>query len=768
MTAKQSVWEAWNRLREKPLSRPVDWSAALRQGMEAGIRMLLSAVISSVSVFGGQAPFGVAMAAAGGPGICGAASVLGACFGYLCQMELSQGLRYSAAAILVFAVAFAFYDVKRMQEGWLMPAVGAVMIAFTGMVTRSGLSWSGQAEIAFCAEIALCAVGTWCYRWTFAPKEEQRKKAVGTLFSLTTILMALEPLKLGNVSLGSVLAAAAVLTVAYTGDAAESAVTGMMLGMGIDLSRGDGAVCCAVWGLGGALCASGLGGRRWMGAICFGLSGVFAALWVEQPSQLLGILEEGVLGAALFCMLPPAWLGQKGMRLMENTSVGEELGAVRLACGRLQAASKAFRTLYDSMYTAFVPPQNDNDVAMVFDRTAGRVCRGCSLWNVCWQKGYSDTFNALNDATAAMVERGRAEGKDFPSFFVNRCIKWKIFLETVNEELTALAYRRQYQAKVRENRAAVCRQYDQLSELLGQTASELSQELTFDRAADRKIRDWMKRLGIGARTGVFRDGRGLLHLRAEGADCVLLERPSRMRELGNLLGVPVRLEYREKESLSLVQQEPLMAVAGIAARRKDGETVSGDAGTYFKCPDGMVYVLLCDGMGSGEAANRESSLAVRLLEQFLQAGVGARQALGTLSSALALRGEETGGFTTVDLLGIDLFTGESVLYKLGAAPSYVRQGESVRRIAGESLPAGLSEGTQPAMDEFPLHLAPGDWVVMISDGICGTQDDSWIMEELSGAGENSPKELACVLLSRSAQGATDDRTALVVRVERRK
>lgn len=768
MTAKQSVWETLNRFRKKPLGKPVDLSALLRQGMESGVRLLISAVVSSVSVLGGQAPFGVAMAAASGPGLCGVAAVLGACFGYLCQMELSQGMRYSAAAILVFAVAFAFYDVKRLQEGWIMPAVGAAMIGFTGMVTRSGLSWNGQAEVAFCGEIALCAVGTWCYRWTFSMKEEQKKKAVGTLFSLTTILMALEPLKLGEISLGSVLAAAAVLAVAYTGDVAESAVTGMVLGVGIDLSRGNGAVCCVVWGLGSALCASVLGGRRWMGAICFGLSGAFAALWVEQPAQLLEILAEGILGAALFCLLPASWLGQKGMRLMENTSVSEEMGAARLACGRLQAASKAFRTLYDSMYSAFMPPKNDNDVAMVFDRTAGRVCRGCSLWSVCWQKGYSDTFNALNDATAAMVERGRAEGGDFPSFFVNRCIKWNVFLETVNEELTALAYRRQYQARVRENRAAVCRQYDQLSELLGQTASELSQELTFDRVADRKVREWMKRLGIGAKAGVFRDGRGLLHLRAEGVDCELLERPSRMREIGQLLGVPVRMEYRGEGSLSLVQQEPLMAVAGIAARRKDGETVSGDAGTYFKCPDGMVYVLLCDGMGSGEAANRESSLAVRLLEQFLQAGVGARQALGTLASALALRGEEMGGFTTVDLLGIDLFTGESTLYKLGAAPSYVRQGERLRRIVGESLPAGLSEGTQLGMDEFPLHLAPGDWVVMISDGICGTQDDNWIMEELAGVGENTPKELACVLLSRSAQGATDDRTALVVRVDRRK
>ena len=210
-----------------------------------------------------------------------------------------------------------------------------------------------------------------------------------------------------------------------------------------------------------------------------------------------------------------------------------------------------------------------------------------------------------------------------------------------------------------------------------------------------------------------------------------------------------------------------MAVAGVAARKKNGETVSGDAGTYFKRADGKLYVLLCDGMGSGPDANRESSLAVRLMEQLLQAGVAARQALVTLSSALALRGEDTGGFTTVDLLQVDLFTGEGELLKMGAAPTYVRKGESVQRFTGTSLPAGLTAGTAPPLDQFSLRLSPGDCVLMVSDGVCGTGDDQWVRERLASFRGDSPKELARDLISQSPQEATDDRTALVIRLERR-
>ena len=59
---------------------------------------------------------------------------------------------------------------------------------------------------------------------------------------------------------------------------------------------------------------------------------------------------------------------------------------------------------------------------------------------------------------------------------------------------------------------------------------------------------------------------------------------------------------------------------------------------------------------------------MRLLEQFLRAGIEPAPALKTLNSALALRGETGGAFTTIDLLALRRSTGEATLYKYGAAP----------------------------------------------------------------------------------------------------
>lgn len=51
--------------------------------------------------------------------------------------------------------------------------------------------------------------------------------------------------------------------------------------------------------------------------------------------------------------------------------------------------------------------------------------------------------------------------------------------------------------------------------------------------------------------------------------------------------------------------------------------------------------------GQRRGSRRESALTCRLLEQFLQAGIEPEAAMKTLNAAMALRGAETGSFTTL-------------------------------------------------------------------------------------------------------------------------
>ena len=777
MTARESIHGKLNKLRQqsKQTGQIRLSASALTLWAEAGIHLLLAAVLAGAVIFEGYSPFGVALVGAAGSGLCGGAALLGACFGYLCQMGFADGLRYASASILTFAVAFAFYDLKAIRRSWTMPLLTAAINGAAGFIYLSQQGWKTVDAIYFSLEVCLTAAAVWCYRAVLVPMRVHREdrllsptRRAGLLVLLATALMALVPLYIyKDISLGRILAVLAVITAAWQGGLATGAIAGVSLGMAMDLAGAGIPMYTMAYGLSGMMAGLCRGKARLWAAMVYVLVNGGAVLWTWERELPLSILYEVFVASVAFLLLPQRPMRKLGVWLAPQMAGPVDLRAQALVQHQLEATAKAFRTLCDSLRSAFRPPENDNDVATVFDRTASRVCRSCSLRNNCWQQNYTTTFNALNDATPAMVERGRAEGSDFPIHFSHRCIHFSAFLSTVNEELTALFYRRQYNARVKESRAAVGRQYAQLADLLGAASAELSRELIPDLLGDRKLRQRVAELGLDIRTAVYRDSRGLLRVEAEGPGCAALARPSRLSDLSDLLGVPLRVDQPGEDSISLLQQEPLMALAGVAAQKKSGETVSGDSGTYFKRSDGKLYVLLCDGMGSGPDANRESSLAVRLLEQFLQAGVEPRHALSTLSSALALRGEETGGFTTVDLLQVDLFSGEGQLFKLGAAPSYVKKGSAVQRLSGTSLPAGLAEGEQGALDQFTLKLAPGDTVLMVSDGICGAGEDQWVKDKLAQFDGASPKDLARELITDSPKEVTDDRTALVIRIEKR-
>ena len=211
---------------------------------------------------------------------------------------------------------------------------------------------------------------------------------------------------------------------------------------------------------------------------------------------------------------------------------------------------------------------------------------------------------------------------------------------------------------------------------------------------------------------------------------------------------------------------PLRCRVGTLLRPKEGETLCGDQLAVFTV-GATLYMLLSDGMGSGAAAHAESAMTVRLLRQFLKAGIQPRPALKTINTALTLRCQEGGGFTTIDLMALDRRSGAATLYKYGAAPSYVKKGGTVTRLDAGSLPAGLQDARQPP-ESTGVQLEPGSVLVMVSDGVTGGDSEDWLRGLLGGWQGGDSQELAQMILAESRRhgGLRDDCAALVLRLEK--
>ena len=183
---------------------------------------------------------------------------------------------------------------------------------------------------------------------------------------------------------------------------------------------------------------------------------------------------------------------------------------------------------------------------------------------------------------------------------------------------------------------------------------------------------------------------------------------------------------------------------------------------------GMTCVILSDGMGTGSDAARDSDQAVSILEKFLRSGIEPAISMKILNSVMLLKSAESWGYATVDLMCVNLFTGDTCFYKYGAAPSYVFNGKTVKRIKGESLAAGLGLGEGMAPDLVRMRLKPGCTAIIASDGVIADAEDEWI-KALLNKGFEDMKALARSTLKEAEKlyGANDDMTVLTVRVEER-
>lgn len=480
----------------------------------------------------------------------------------------------------------------------------------------------------------------------------------------------------------------------------------------------------------------------------------------------MGMPLEALVGAVLFLVMPHAARKEAAPMPVALQVPGGDLEDTRNAISRKMAEmAEAFHTLYDNLKETLRPEDtNTENPAEIFTHTADRVCAKCALRSACWQKDYETTRSVLNDATGPVLERGRALATDFAGQFTGRCVHFPEFLGEVNKELTAFLRRRQALRRTKDTRDALCSQYARMDQLMRTAAAELSNGLTPDLPRQEKLRAFLRSMGLEGGV-VYYDKEG--RLRAETPVSEELKTRAARREMSEVLGTPLREWEEEDERLIFAQAEPFRATAAVAGAPRQGEAVSGDTATWFRREDGRLFLLLCDGMGSGPGAKQESAQTAKLIENFLRAGMEPEQALETVGSALALRGESIGS-TTVDLLSVDLFSGRCCVHKQGAAPTYVRRGRQIKCAVGSSLPAGVLTGERARPDTHRFRGERGDWIVLVTDGILCGREDHWLQELLSGYEGGSPGELAGKILreSEARYQNEDDGTVIAVHLER--
>ena len=470
-------------------------------------------------------------------------------------------------------------------------------------------------------------------------------------------------------------------------------------------------------------------------------------------------------GVALFLPLIPLLSGGKRKARMLTPALPRSTATLS-ARKTLRAMSDTFSSLSEVFYTVTDTMKKPtlSEVSRLVSDVAASLCSDCALSSICWGERQEAGRKASALLAARLLGKGTVSEADLdPAFFAD-CKKRKEWVDLLGRRFDTLNGNFMKNNKTR----LLAGEYSSVSRLLKSTAGELESELEYNPALEARAKKVLAKLDIPyRRVAVF--GKRELKIDVYGvsmerigvrSDKVLEAFES---EFHCAFDAPRYLLLEESVILRLVRRRRIALECAKSGCTKKGETVSGDTVCYFETERDYFYTLLCDGMGSGREAAFTSRLASIFIEKLMTCSTPKNVTLEMLNTFLMSKTDET--FTTVDLLEIDLLTGEGKFIKAGAAPSYVLRGDRLHRIESRTPPAGVLR--KMCAEETRMMLRQGDFVLQISDGAAdGDEDAGWLVEILAGMEFENAASL-CDVVFRAARNRAekkDDLSVSVVRV----
>ena len=733
------------------------------------IRFVMGLMLSRVRIFGGIAPFGAAFIGASGGGVRGVLSLLGVLLGTLTAGSFSWAVKYIAIATVSWACVHFF--ARSAPRYFPMATVfGSTLII--GAVYVWDARWAVTAAAMWVVESF--AAGGFVYFFETALSPARGRPRAGYLASVMLLLAALamslsSPALFGVLSVGRTLAVAAVMFAAFRGGQAMGCATAAALGAAMDLAQGGTPFFTFSYTLSALIAGVFSRETRLLFVLSWVASSALSVLWFWSFYRWVPALYETFAASVLFTLLPETLLAHLAALLPREGSGYGYLKAREYTRRRVELCAGAFRDLYESLRFRAGGDEGEA-VSKIYDRAAEAVCRTCPNSTRCWQEQYVDTLDVMNGVTPVLAKNGAVEEADIPEHFARRCTRLGELLSAINAESRAVVSRRRFRARLTESRAAAFEQLNGVSRILFSLSRELGGEIEVDAGAEALLRKYLRGLAMDAELAVYRLRGGRLRAEIRSQSLHLLKKDGQWLEnLSALLGLRLCSVEQENDDglLVLMEAEPYAVSLGVSSAKKAGESVSGDRYTCFRTDEGVLYVLLSDGMGSGAPAAGMASDTVSVTESFLRAGVAPAEALGILSSLCLLKNDDSLESSTVDLLALDMFSGQAALYKCGAPGTYLRRGSSVKTVGGSGLPVGFGAGLS-RKGVTRLALTPGDALVMVSDGVLSGEARA-LRQALASSDLEDMQELSREILDTCADPASpaDDVTVIALRFARR-
>lgn len=731
---------------------------------------------SRAAVFSSLLPFGISFVG-GMPLPLAPAAACGAFLGYFIPAVGGGGFRYIAAMLGTVAVRLMLSGYKKLSENpFFMALTVLICFAVTSFVALGGQPYSVWSNTAC---ILISTAATFFVSKASAAFSKNRaglsSEELACLLCVCGILiMGLEKITFFGASLGRILGALLILTAAKYGGTLSGAISGIAVSLASSLAS-QGAEYGTVYSVAGMLaglfapmgrltqsvaavacCFTGaaLGGFSSRGAI------MLAEMMIGAAGFLLLPRNAGIVLSKLFCSCPKI-SGTESLKTALSLRLSRASSALGEVSSTVEQVSKELSKI------------NSPDFGEVISRIEQDSCTGCKMRINCWETRRDMTVEAILKMTQA-VRKGESEPSLFTTDeFRGRCVRQPAFCASVKKRYLDYAAKTAAENRIEEVRGVISDQFSGISDMLCGLASDLASDAKFDSAAALNAVSALRNLGILARECTARTdkyGRMTVEVQIQKNPDTVINRLQVMRMLSlsceRNFAPPIINTVGGNTFMTLSEAAELSADIGVNQICAGDNTMCGDAYNYFPDGKGRFIMILSDGMGTGGRAAVDGAMASGLMAQLLKAGFGYECSLKILNSSMLFKSTDE-SLATLDIASVDLFTGETELFKAGAAPTLVRRSGKTGKAESTSVPVGILREVR--FDRAKIRLKTGDIVLLMSDGVCSEGTD-WIRDELESWGDGNAQELAehisnCAL-RRRADSKSDDITVMAAILEK--
>lgn len=738
-------------------------------------------LISRGNVLGNYFPFGMSMIAAV-PTKNMLSSIAGVIIGYLFIQKAGTSIRYISTIVAIAAVRWTLNDLDKIKKHPLyQPIVAFVPTFITGLALSSVDNFDSTSIMMNFTEALLSAATAYfmykSYRSTLSRSYNISYQDFACIsITLCVVILSLSSISLGTMSLGRILAIIIILLGATCAGVSGGSITGIASGVIFSLPSFGLSYISGSYAFGGMI--AGLFAPFGKAGVCvaFMFANALVSFQAGDVTRIVSGFYEIIISTIVFSLIPKHIISQI-QRIIPTPINGQPSNSLyKSVIQRLNFASKAISAIPETVeeVSSKLSEINCPDIKDICTDTVYSICNKCNRKVLCWEKDYDISKQTFDNITKTLANGDKVGSSNFSDTFIKRCNRTEELLESINTKYAEFEHQLNAGKRMDELRGIVAEQFSGIGNLLSDIAKDYNEKETFDDEKAMEIENRFKLLGINTKNIVCRidkSKRMCIDMEVEKGTEKSISPRIICKQLSNIcdrkFDSPSFTNVGETCRMQVNEQAVFYCDIGIAQHVCNNGKFCGDNYVYFNDGNGHLIVIISDGMGTGGRAAVDGAMASNIMSNLVKAGISFNCAIKIVNSALIVKSEDE-SLATLDIISINLFTGEAKFLKAGAPATVVKHQDEILCIDSPSLPIGILSNTSFMCDTIMLN--ENDCILMVTDGAT-VSGETWMETELKKRSGNDAEGISKHILNEAikkcGESHDDDITAIAIKILRK-